>query len=509
MHESNHQPLTVKDNTTPSDTAAAAPNNHNDLVSLGSNALTESLMPALSLESQIAIFGRSIFADAVSEKPSFFNKNFWTQAILNWSLQKPNLKRNLFRLIDVLPALETSAEIAEHIKVYLGNDTLVLFPGRLSQWGLNAPNHSLRAKLLGLGVKKGVQEMASQFIAGQDPHEALKQLKRLRKNGFAFTVDLLGEEALSESEAMTYLERYSTCIAILTRETQKWQKGLKLIDEHTGEKSNFSISIKLSALFSQAYPLNTATAVAVLSERLALLLRKAKESQCLIYCDAESKDKWEIVNETYKNVFRSSEFKHYPLPGLVVQAYAKHSLKLVEELIQYAREREGRIAIRLVKGAYWDYETAMAEQNSWESPLFSVKSETDANYERLSQLLLDNIDVVYPAFGSHNIRSLSHACCYAEQRGIKKTDFEIQVLYGMADPIALAFKRAGFLVRHYVPIGELIPGMGYFVRRLLENTSNESFLRHAYFDQKQSDDLLKPPSTCYDQTETGVCMINS
>jgi RHH-type proline utilization regulon transcriptional repressor/proline dehydrogenase/delta 1-pyrroline-5-carboxylate dehydrogenase len=98
-----------------------------------------------------------------------------------------------------------------------------------------------------------------------------------------------------------------------------------------------------------------------------------------------------------------------------------------------------------------------------------------------------------PAFGSHNIRSLSHACCYAEQRGLTPKDFELQVLYGMAEPIAQAFKSRGYLTRMYVPLGDLLPGMGYLVRRLLENTSNESFLRHTFFDSEEVSTLLKEP----------------
>jgi RHH-type proline utilization regulon transcriptional repressor/proline dehydrogenase/delta 1-pyrroline-5-carboxylate dehydrogenase len=98
-----------------------------------------------------------------------------------------------------------------------------------------------------------------------------------------------------------------------------------------------------------------------------------------------------------------------------------------------------------------------------------------------------------PAFGSHNIRSLSHACCYAEHIGLSPRDFEIQVLYGMAEPIAEAFMKRGYLVRMYVPLGELLPGMGYLVRRLLENTSNESFLKHTFFDSDEVSTLLREP----------------
>ncbi|RMD86989.1 MAG: L-glutamate gamma-semialdehyde dehydrogenase, partial [Candidatus Dadabacteria bacterium] len=118
---------------------------------------------------------------------------------------------------------------------------------------------------------------------------------------------------------------------------------------------------------------------------------------------------------------------------------------------------------------------------------------SDFNFERLTRLLLDNNEYIYPAFASHNIRSLSYACCYAEHKGLGPADFELQLLYGMAEPIADSFVAAGFLVRHYVPIGELIPGMGYLIRRLLENTSNDSFLRHTFFEKDEISSLLRKP----------------
>ena len=449
-------------------------------------------VPALSLNSATILFGREIFAQMANQKPSFFAKNYWSGLMMEWSFKRPALKQNLFRLVDVLPALQSSTEIAEHVKVYLGDDAAALHP--LAHWGVRAPSNSLRSKLLGYSVKKGVQEMASQFIAGATPKDALKQLRRLRKSGFAYTVDLLGEYSLSEREAVAYLQRYTECIDILSTQAAKWSESKPLIQGHDGEISPSSVSVKLSALYSQCYPLNSKVAISVLSERLALLLRRSKATNCLLYCDAEDSDKWEIVNETFKNVFSSAEFSTYPLPGIVIQGYAIHSKDVVQDMIDFAKKRGSRIALRLVKGAYWDYETAMSQQHSWESPLFAEKAQTDANYELLSRLLLDNIDVVYPAFGSHNVRSLSYACCYAQQRQIAQTQFELQMLYGMADPIALAFKRKGYLVRHYVPVGDLIPGMGYFVRRLLENTSNESFLRHAYFDSHELEDLLQDPA---------------
>jgi RHH-type transcriptional regulator, proline utilization regulon repressor / proline dehydrogenase / delta 1-pyrroline-5-carboxylate dehydrogenase len=448
-------------------------------------------LPSLTLDEIVKEFGREIFSSLKDNKPIFFSKNNLSQNILNWSLGKPELKVNLFRLIDVLPTLESSAEIAIHAQEYLGDEAAKLNP--VFGWGIKAPPKSLRAKLLAYGIKRSISEMASLFIAGSDTKTALKELKRLRRSGFPFTVDLLGEYCLSDKEAKDYLKRYLECIETFKSEIPRWKENREIIEGHLGEASIPNLSVKLSALYTSCYPLNFSRSVEVLAERIGKIIAKASEIGCQIYFDAEDFAKREIIVEVFKKVYSNPKFKDIFLPGIVVQAYARDAEVLIEELIDFARKR-GKIAIRLVKGAYWDSETAECEQRGWRSPLFSEKTHTDYNFEKLTKALLDNVDLVYPAIGSHNIRSLAYACKYAEQLGVAPTNFELQVLYGMADSIALAFKQRGYLVRHYVPVGELIPGMGYFVRRLLENTSNESFLRHTFFDETKVDLLLEKPT---------------
>jgi RHH-type proline utilization regulon transcriptional repressor/proline dehydrogenase/delta 1-pyrroline-5-carboxylate dehydrogenase len=273
-----------------------------------------------------------------------------------------------------------------------------------------------------------------------------------------------------------------------------WSESKQLLDGHPGELSPVCISVKLSALYSQTGALNFSRSVEVLSERLSEIVRKAKSYGALVYVDAEDSGNNPIIYETFKRVFSSQEFIDFPYPGIVVQAYARNAEERIHELLDYARQRGGPIAVRLVKGAYWDLERVVSSQNHWEFPLYDQKRHSDASYEHLTRLLLDNHDVCLPAFGSHNIRSLSHACCYAEHKKLSAKDFEIQVLYGMAEPIAQAFAKRGYLTRMYVPLGELLPGMGYLVRRLLENTSNESFLRHTFFEHAAVRQLLRDPA---------------
>ena len=121
-------------------------------------------------------------------------------------------------------------------------------------------------------------------------------------------------------------------------------------------------------------------------------------------------------------------------------------------------------------------------QNGWPIPVFLQKPESDANFETLSRILLENEAIVTAAFGSHNVRSIAHAQAMADELGIDRSRFEFQLLYGMAGPIKRALVEMGYRVREYCPVGELLPGMSYLVRRLLENTSNEGFLRAKFSD---------------------------
>jgi RHH-type proline utilization regulon transcriptional repressor/proline dehydrogenase/delta 1-pyrroline-5-carboxylate dehydrogenase len=151
------------------------------------------------------------------------------------------------------------------------------------------------------------------------------------------------------------------------------------------------------------------------------------------------------------------------------------------------------VLLRLVKGAYWDYETVVNRQKAWPVPVFLKKEETDSNYEDLTRILFENIEYVRPAIASHNIRSISHAVAVADSMKLQSGAFEFQMIFGMAEPVRSALKNMNFRVRSYTPVGELIPGMAYLIRRLLENTSNQSFLRKSFSDQVGLDELLKPP----------------
>jgi RHH-type proline utilization regulon transcriptional repressor/proline dehydrogenase/delta 1-pyrroline-5-carboxylate dehydrogenase len=181
--------------------------------------------------------------------------------------------------------------------------------------------------------------------------------------------------------------------------------------------------------------------------------------------------------------------------GIAIQAYLTDTETDLHRLLDWAKHRRKTpVWIRLVKGAYWDYETVIAAQNHWPVPVFTRKWQSDANFEKLTEFLLANIDWLIPAFGSHNIRSIAHAMAVAEARKVPPRRYEFQMLYGMADPIKEAIQALGHRVRIYTPYGQLLPGMAYLVRRLLENSSNDSFLRQGFAEGLAEELLLHDPA---------------
>ena len=130
-----------------------------------------------------------------------------------------------------------------------------------------------------------------------------------------------------------------------------------------------------------------------------------------------------------------------------------------------------------MKGAYWDHELVQARQHGWPTPVFEVKADCDRNFEALTRRLVDGAArAVRVAIASHNLRSVAHAIAVNRLPGGEDRDLELQVLRGLGDELQDALAARGFRVRTYCPVGDLVAGMAYLVRRLLENTSNESFL---------------------------------
>ncbi len=453
-----------------------------------------------ALENEIEAFGKEIFASLQKNSPGYFDARFYTEKLLSWGMEDEEFKISLFRFVDVLPSLPNAASVIRHVNEYF-QEHRDRIPGLL-RGVIDLRPGSLTASVLGNLIRDQVERMAHLFIVGATPQSALKPLRKMRRDGYAFTADLLGEACVSEVESKEYLDRYIELLDTLGKNMPGWKESEPIVPGHRGEEAPINISVKLSALYSQAKPLNTRRSVKILEERLGTILKKAVSLGAFVYVDMEDCSMTSITIDAFRNLLSSNEFKSYDRCGIVLQAYLRRTEKDLCDLIEWSKKRGARTAVRLVKGAYWDSESIVAKLNGWPVPVWQKKENSDANYEKLSRILLESSDTILPAFASHNVRSLSHAVKLAENMGVPNTDFEIQTLYGMGDPIKRAFAERGYLVREYSPIGELLPGMAYFVRRLLENTSNEGFLRLSFHDEEETGTLLRPP--VFDPSDTGV-----
>ena len=326
-------------------------------------------------------------------------------------------------------------------------------------------------------VKANVTSMASQFVAGATPSDLVKRFKANAAAGIATTIDLLGETVVSQSEADVFLQRN---IDVLDTVAKAIGSGSEPCFSDMGPKGplpRLNLSVKVSALTPEVHPADPQRSVLALKDRLRPILRRASEIGAFINFDMESYGLKDLTLSLFRSILAEEEFRTGPAIGIAMQAYLRDCERDLRDLIAWARSAKRPIVVRLVKGAYWDYETTLAGQRGWPVPVWAEKSESDANYEKLSVLLLQNADIAAPAFASHNVRSCAHAIAQADRLGIDPRIYEFQALYGMADELKSALVSSGRRVREYCPVGDLLPGMAYLVRRLLENTSNEGFLR--------------------------------
>jgi len=454
------------------------------------------------MEDKITERGKEFFKSISGEAPSIFNKGWWTGKVMDWAMKNDDFKVQLFRFVDVLPYLNTTDSLVRHIKEYFA-DSGTEVPTVL-KWGAGKASFggALTAGLMGKAIRSNIEGMGRQFIIGENSKEAIKGIAKLRKDGFAFTVDLLGECSVSEEEAQEYADGYHEIIDALIKEQSNWKAHSGSGPDSTldwGSTPPFNVSIKPSALFSQASPANVQGSVQAILEKLIPIYRKIVAAKGFLCIDIEQLTYKEITIELYRQLRALPEFRDYPHLSIVLQAYLRETEQDLISLIAWARAENLPIAVRLVKGAYWDYETVIAKQNTWDIPVWIHKPESDIAFEKLAKIILENSDLVYFACASHNVRTIAAIIETAKALNIPDTRYEFQVLYGMAEPVRKGLKNVAGRVRLYCPYGKIIPGMAYLVRRLLENTANESFLRQSFAEGTALERLLENPQITLDR----------
>jgi proline dehydrogenase len=401
------------------------------------------------------------------------------------------LKAALFRFVDVVPACRSLDDLALHLTGFLSEIPDATLPIAAA---IRISHTKAGRTALGAAAARGVKHMAHRFIVGETPAAALGVLRGLWGHGVASSVDLLGEATVTEAEADAYAARCAGALEQLATSAQSWPARELLEHDGLGPLPRANVSVKVSALTPLLRPDAPELGRRDAASRLAPLLRRAAELGAHIHIDMESLDSREAVLDLVLELLSEPEFARGPSVGIVIQAYLRDSPEQLEHVLSWARASDRRppLTVRLVKGAYWDHELVQARQHGWPAPVFEVKADCDRNFESLTRALIEARPAARVAIASHNLRSVSHAIAVNRLACGENNDLELQVLRGLGDELQDALASRGFRVRTYCPIGDLVAGMAYLVRRLLENTSNESFLseqaRGAPLEQ-----LLAPP----------------
>ncbi len=387
----------------------------------------------------------------------------------------PELRAAIFRLVDVAPACASPSELAEHLDALLdGAPQRTPLVAGMARAAGGKTSRAATGRVASIGVKR----MAHRFIAGESPRQAAPALRALWQHGTAVSVDLLGEATVTAAEADSYAGRCLEALETLTAEARRWPARPLLERDSAGGIARVNLSVKVTALTAAVRAHAPERGVADAAPRLRQLLRAARDLGAHLHVDMESFDARDLVLDLVLELLTEPEFVAGPSAGIVLQAYLRDSEEVLERIVAWAGQhrRPVPLTVRLVKGAYWDHETIESEQHGWAPPVWTEKAESDRCFERLSRGLIDVFPLLRPAIASHNLRSVAHALVYAERAGLERGDVEIQVLRGLGDDLQDALAALGVRGRTYCPIGDLVAGMAYLVRRLLENTANDSFL---------------------------------
>jgi RHH-type proline utilization regulon transcriptional repressor/proline dehydrogenase/delta 1-pyrroline-5-carboxylate dehydrogenase len=435
--------------------------------------------------------GRDLLSAARGNKSGFLSAAFWSDKLMDWTMKDENFKVQFFRFVDAFPMLKTSEQIHDHLTDYLSQPGVTPPPG----FALGMKAGGLAKGLMAKTISSQITSMAQKFIAGTDAQSALPQLKKLWGRGLAFSVDLLGEACVSDEEAHAYQRKYLDLIENLPQEVAQWKANPLLESDHLGAIPRTNVSIKISSLSARTDPIDNEGSIRGLMKGLRPILEAAKRNNVLINFDMEQFALKDLTLELFMRCCEEVDFT----AGLAMQAYLRSGDADAQRIIEWSKRTGRVVTVRLVKGAYWDYETIHAEQMGWPIPVWSAKHETDACFERMTAAFIESMPQrpgeggVKLALGSHNVRSIAAALALLKRHNLPENSIELQMLHGMADQLKDAAVDRRLRLREYVPVGEMIPGMAYLVRRLLENTSNESWLKAGFLDNASPEALLASP----------------
>ena len=336
--------------------------------------------------------------------------------------------------------------------------------------------------VLRAAMKSAMRIMAWQFVMGRNIDEAIKRSQQPANRNYRYSFDMLGEAAITETDADLYQQAYAAAIQAID------------VSRHNREPLEHKpgISIKLSALFPRYEFSQADRAINKLGKRLLALAKLAREKHINLTIDAEECDRLEMSLRIFQEVFSAQSLSDWHGLGIAVQAYQKRAIPVLAWLNQLALIQNKKLHVRLVKGAYWDTEIKRAQQAGLQDyPVFTRKNNTDISYLACARYLLEKSPAIFPQFATHN----AHTIAYVYQHRGKK-DFEFQRLHGMGDELYQAVvdkQNMNVPCRVYAPVGRHEDLLPYLVRRLLENGANTSFIKQMSIKDQALEELVKDP----------------
>jgi len=441
----------------------------------------------VELEESVQVLVEKLLVHLNSYKSTLFEK--FSDMGLDFTARFALLRIHLLKFLAILPSLdhdksgvEVKRILLEALRRLLKDSKRARLKNARGQSG-PLPRHLVTliklghflaficpASLLASIVRMSVRTMARRFIAGETIEEAEKSFKDLFSTGRDVTLDQLGELVVSEKEADHYC-----------REVLKLIRGFKLHVKR-GDKNQAGIhrahvSIKVSALCSDFKPQAFEETYLLVAPRLREILLAAKEEDVFINIDAEHYHYRDVVFKIYKKVLLdTTELKDYAATGIVIQAYLRDGSQHLTEVIELAKTRGHLMPVRLVKGAYWDAETVEADAHSFDAPEFLNKEETDLHFRQLIVKIFEAHPHLQICLASHNYADHAFAEVVREKLYPQIPAIEHQCLHMTYEALSVGLAKMGWATRNYVPIGSLLVGMAYLVRRIMENSSQVGVL---------------------------------
>jgi RHH-type transcriptional regulator, proline utilization regulon repressor / proline dehydrogenase / delta 1-pyrroline-5-carboxylate dehydrogenase len=359
------------------------------------------------------------------------------------------------------------------------------------RWDFEAIWRRLAARLgepvIRQAVIGAVRILGRHFVLGRDMEEALKEARPLAERGYRFSFDMLGEAAVTQTDAARYLERYRDAVRAIAR---AWPgRGAPLIERP-------GISVKLTALHPCFEYARRRDVMVELMPPLARLCAEARAANLPVTIDAEETERLDLMLDVFESLGTEDFCRGWDGLGLAVQAYQKRALAVIEWLTDLAERQKRTIPVRLVKGAYWDSEIKRGQELGLSDyPVFTRKIGTDTSYLACARALLAAPNRIFPQFATHNAHTLAAVQVFA---GTNR-HFEYQRLHGMGEALYELYEdvirpsRGGAATRIYAPVGSHEDLLAYLVRRLLENGANTSFVNRLANDKAPLDDMIADP----------------